>query len=106
MVPNKEIYKIVCQKPIVEKLWLKQLTWVGHALRRPDNEPAKVFALYEPEPSLGKNKRGRKTKSYFDYISELLLPKRSNVTNAEIMNLASDRKNWKKHVAECCKTFD
>jgi hypothetical protein len=101
-VTNEEVYKKVEQKPIVSKLQLRQLSWVGHTLRRTSNEPAKIFLFYEPETSLGNVKRGRKPTSYFKYISELLFPKRSEVTIAEIENLASDRKLWKKHVAECC----
>jgi hypothetical protein len=44
-----EIYKKVNQKPLIEILRQRQLVWVAHALRRKDNEPAKIFALYEPE---------------------------------------------------------
>ena len=103
-VTNEEIYRRVEQKPIMSKLHQRQLSWVGHTLRRADREPAKIFIFYEPETLQGNYKRGRKPTTYFKYISELLFPKRMEVTKAEVEKLASDRKIWKSYVAECCKT--
>ena len=107
-VSNEEIYNLVSQKPVVQKLRQKQLSWVGHALRRSNLDPAKKFLLYEPETNLGITKRGRKTTSYFKYISGLLFPTHVEVMKTEIESLASNRNLWRKHVAECCNstTFD
>ena len=102
-VKNEEIYAMVEQKSVVEKLRRRQLSWVGHALRRTDKDPAKTFLFYEPDTNHGVVKRGRKTTTYFKYISGLLFPTNDGVTRAEILNLASDRTLWKKHVADCCK---
>ena len=88
---------------MVEKMRKRQLNWIGHALRRKDNEPAKIFALYEPEATHCRTKRGRKTTSYFSYICNLLFPAKSEITLQELVNLARTRELWKKRVAECCK---
>ena len=103
-ITNEEIYKQLDQKSLVSKLQSRQLSWVGHTLRRANNEPAKIFIFYEPDTDLGSHKRGRKPTSFFNYICGLLFPKRLEVSIAEIEKLANDRKLWKKHVAECCKT--
>lgn len=101
-VSNEEVYKTVEQKSVVEKLRKRQLSWVGHALRRNASDPARVFCLYEPEVNHGSIKRGRKSTTFFKYISGLLFPKEVEVTKSEIESLAVDRRLWKKHVAECC----
>ena len=77
---NEDIYKLVSQKPVVQKLRQRQLSWVGLALRRSNLDPAKKFLFYEPEKNLGITKRARKTTSYFKYVSGLLFP-----ANAEVM---------------------
>ena len=40
------IYSKVNHKPLVDLMRQRQLSWVGHALRRNEHEPAKMFALY------------------------------------------------------------
>ena len=74
----EEIYKRVYQKPLVEIIRKRQLSWIGHALRKKDNEPAKIFALYEPDVTHGRKKRGRKTTSY-SYICSLLFAAKSEI---------------------------
>ena len=103
-VKNEEIYKKVQQKSVVEKLRHRQLSWVGHALRRTDKDPAKIFLFYEPEINQGVVKRGRKNTTFFKYISELLFQTNDEVAKAEVEKLANDRTLWKKHVADCCKS--
>jgi hypothetical protein len=98
------IYKMVNQRPLVEIMRQRQLSWVGHALRRTENEIAKIFALYEPGQALGTSKRGRKASSYFSYICNLLFPAKSEVSLAELVKLAEQRHLWKRRVADCCKT--
>ena len=106
-VPNEEIYKLVQQKSVVEKLRRRQLGWVGHALRRTVKDPAKIFLFYEPEINHGVVKRGRKTTTFFKYICGLLFPENVEVAKSELEKLAIDRLLWKKNVAECCKSvFD
>ena len=98
------IYSKVNHKPLVDLMRQRQLSWVGHALRRNEHEPAKMFALYEPEAGLGTSKRGRKTTSYFNYICGLMFPARSEVVLSELVSLACSRDLWRKRVAVCCKT--
>ena len=91
-ISSSEIYKKVGQTSIIYKLQLRQLRWVGHTLRKADVEPAKIFLFYEPEYDLGSLKLGRKPKSYFTYISELLFQKRAQVSKTEVELLSRDRK--------------
>ena len=58
-VSNTEIYKRAGLKPIAIMARKRQLKWLGHALRREPDDPAKIFALYEPASSQGRAKPGR-----------------------------------------------
>ena len=69
------------QKSVVQKLKQRQLSWVSHALRGSNLDPAKKFLFYEPETNLGVTKRDTKITSYFKYASGLLFP-----AHAEVMN--------------------
>ena len=45
----------------------RQLGWLGHVLRRNDDETAKIFALYQPKERHGKHKVGRPQASYYQH---------------------------------------
>ena len=50
---NVDIYKLVQQKSVVEKMRRRQFGWVGNAIRRMAKDPAKIFFFYEPEINYG-----------------------------------------------------
>ena len=58
-VTNKEIYNKVKQVPISQTLAKRTLTWIGHMLQRPADEPIKIYSLYEPSQQMGKTKPDR-----------------------------------------------
>jgi hypothetical protein len=71
-VSNKHIYNITEQRLLIEIVWKRQLSWVGHTLRRDDQELAKILALYEPSESLSRiRKRGPKPLNNKKYIASL-----------------------------------
>ena len=61
---------------IIRKL---QITWLGHALLRKNDEIAKIFAPFIPENDLRLDKRGAPKLSYREYILKVL----RTCTNAE-----------------------
>ena len=73
-IPNKTIYEIVEQEPLSVKVARRQLTWVGHMMRRNDESPIKTYGLYEPSIQMGKKIRGKPKLSYRKYIAQLLNP--------------------------------
>ena len=66
----------------------RQLSWIGHALRRKDEKPAKHFTLYESEVAHRRTKRESKTKSHYSYICSLLYSVKSEIVLSELVNLA------------------
>ena len=71
-VTNEAIYQRVKQPPLSSLVVKRQLTWVGHMLRRPEKELIRKYAMYEPGVQMGKSKRGKKALIYKDYIIDLL----------------------------------
>ena len=74
-------------------------------LRRPEDEPIRRYALYEPEEKLGKKKVGGQNQSYASSIAKLLNPgfkdNEIKLTAKEIEKMAQDRVQWKKRVIAC-----
>lgn len=68
-ITNAELYSRAQQQPLTSVIRERQLRWLGHALRRDENEPAHIFALYEPEEGLGRAKPGRPKLSWNHYVT-------------------------------------
>jgi hypothetical protein len=96
-VPNEEIYKRSGMKPLTCFIRERQLGHLDHILRRDDNEPCKVFALYEP--THGRRAQGRPKLSYSRYMAGLITDAPENCTRESITSLAQDRKKWGRIVA-------
>ena len=100
-LPNSELYKRIDQRPLVETIRQRQLRWLGHALRRNETDPAKVFAMWEPEVGHSKAKMGRHKLSWRQYVAGFLAPYRVGLTTKDIEGLVQDRKRLQKIVAVC-----
>lgn len=105
-ISNDQLYQRVNQPPLIEVVRRLQLRWLGHALRRDDLEPAKIFALYEPEEGHGKSKVGRPRLTWSQYVSGILSRYRVGLTKDNIVELARDRKCWQKVVAVCSRATE
>ena len=89
-----DIYKQVDRCPLINTVRKRQLGWLGHVLRRSDEEPTKKFALYEPAANHGQPKRGAPKLTYKSQIA-VLLTGAKDLSNDEIENLAQNRKLWR-----------
>ena len=69
-VSNAKIYDLTQTAPLVENVTTRQLRFLGHVLRMPDDEPCKEYALYIPPH--GKRKPGRQRTLFLRYIQHLL----------------------------------
>ena len=56
-VPNATIYSFTESAPLIERVRLRQLRFLGHVLRLPENEPVRDFVMYVP--THGRKKPGR-----------------------------------------------
>jgi len=56
-LPNATIYSLTETAPLIERIRLRQLSFHGHMLRLPENEPVREFAMYVP--THGRKKSGR-----------------------------------------------
>jgi hypothetical protein len=95
---NEELYELTGRRPIREIIRERQLQFVGHCLRMPEDEPANIYAIYTS--NVGKPKqRGKPKISYYDQIAHYLCPDRKiKLSKDEIRKLAQTRGEWKSFI--------
>ena len=103
-ITNAELHRRSGLRPIADIARKRQLKWLGHSLRRSPDEPAKIFALYEPTPSQGRAKRGQTAHEllWTRHVKNSLARYRNGLSVEQIEELAKDRKSWTQIVAVCC----
>ena len=97
-VSNKAVYEQVGKNQLILQVQQRQLRFVGHSLRRTDH--ISDYVLYTPEERHGKRSRGRARTTYHTYIGKLINNETPPTTN-DMRELASNRTEWRKLVADC-----
>ena len=98
-VSNAKIYDLTQTALLVENVRTRQLSFLGHVLRMPDDEPCKEYALYIPPH--GKRKPGRQRTLFLRYIQHLLGDTDNMIGPGKLSELAQDRCGWRNLVAAC-----
>ena len=83
---------------LVQLIQQRQLRFLGHILRKPEDELANKYALYHPRH--GKRKIGRPNTIFHQYIARVMCHD-NPPTPEEIRLMAQDRTNWGKLIADC-----
>ena len=99
-VPNAQLYVDTNTEPLIKRVRLRQLTFLGHILRMPEDEPCMMYALYTP--THGRRRAGRQKTSYLSYVQKLLGDTDDMMQPQHIKNLALNRNQWRKYVIACC----
>ena len=92
------ILRQVQQEKLVQLIHQWQLRFLGHILRKPEDELANKYALYHPRH--GKRKVGYPKTLFHQYIARVMCQD-NPPTPEEIWLMALDRTNWGKLVADC-----
>ena len=87
-------------EPLIKRVRLRQLTFLGHILRMPEDEPCMMYALYTP--THGRRRAGRQKTSYLSYVQKLLGDTDDMMQPQHIKNLDLNRNEWRKYVIACC----
>jgi len=98
-VSNAQIYATTGTEPLIILVRQRQLRFLGHILRMPDEEPCKIYALYVPPH--GKRRPGRQRTSYLSYTQKLLGDTENVLPQDAIASLAMNRGAWRKFVVAC-----
>ena len=98
-VLNTIIYSMTDTQPLVHCVRKRQLSFLGHVLRLPEEEPVRRYALYIPPHS--KRRPGRPYTSYQSYIKRLLGYDEDDMSADQIATLAQDRCAWRNLVIAC-----
>ena len=98
-VPNTTIYNLTETTPLIVRARIRQLKFIGHILRLPNDELAKEYALYVP--SHGKRKPGRQQTLFPKYIQCLMGDMDCMLNHGQLSAMAHDRCSWRKLVVAC-----
>ena len=102
-ISNQEIYNKIGLDPLTTIIQRRQLSYVGHCLRKDRNkELISQYVLYQPRPSHGHQKPGKPTLTYPDYIGKLI-NKDIPPSVEEIRIAANNRTEWKRRIVDACK---
>ena len=98
---NDSVYTQARTKPLTMTVHERQLRFLGHSLRRSQDDIITQLALYCP--THGKRSRGRPQTSYPSYIANLLQPAINiQPSEDEIRSFTKDRQGWRSLVAAAC----
>ena len=101
-VSNDRVYEMTKTRPLMEQVRPRQLKFLGHILRKSEDEPANLYTLYLP--THGRHRLRRQSTSYLQYIQRLLGDDDGQLTSKQIADLTSDRKSWRKLTVACAAT--
>jgi len=97
---NESILQRVNRCDLVNVAYKRQLSWLGHTLRRNENEPSRTLALYEPAPRHGRARPGQPPRTFLQHISSLLTSAPSGLSAKDIQKMAENRKLWRERIAD------
>ena len=100
-ISNKELWRKTKQQPINLTIRSSRWKWIGHTLRKANNNITKQALEWNPQ---GKRKKGRSKNSWRrGVISEL---QAINTTWGEAKRKVQDRTRWKETMVALCPPWD
>ena len=98
-VSTERIYHLTNTQPLINTVRQRQLRFLGHILRMPEEEPYRRYALYVP--THGRRTPGRQRISYLFYLQKPFGGAENDLNQDAIALLAADRCAWRKFVVAC-----
>jgi hypothetical protein len=93
---NTEFYQRTNQIPVCTEIKRRKWRWIGHTLRKPDENIAKQCFEWNPE---GRRKAGRPRNTWKrTVIKEAAVQNIRIVSFSELKPIAKDRTRWKRFV--------
>ena len=89
-ISNKDLWDKTNQEPLSLQIKKKKFRWLGHTLRKPNNDITKQALRWNPQ---GTRKRGRPKLTWRRQLIKELKEKALDLDKAE--TLAQDRKKWR-----------
>ena len=96
-VTNQELYGMLQEQELMCEVKRRQLSKLGHFLRKPPQSLVNSYALYVP--AHGTRRPGRQRRSFQEMIASTINPNLPP-TEAKIRQKASNRDNWKEIVKQ------
>ena len=101
-VPHVTILQTAKSSSIESLIIKRQMCWVGHVIRMPENRLSKQLLF--GELSEGQRSVGGQKKRFKDHLNALL--KKCNIPSAELEERASDRIGWSSSCRQAVQQFE
>jgi hypothetical protein len=98
-ISNEELYRMTGQRPINQIIRERQLQFVGHCLRMPEDELSKIYIMHQSKLNEIKPVGKPRTTQYDQIASYLSKDKMVKPTLDEMTKWAKNRSDWKLLVA-------
>jgi hypothetical protein len=98
-ISNKELWETTQQIPISSKIKIRKWKWIGHTLRKDQNNVTRQGLDWNPQ---GKLRKGRSRITWKKTVSAEL--QEQNVSWKEAKQMAKNRVRWQKFVMALCST--
>lgn len=97
VISNEELWKITKQAPVVLTIKDRKWRWIGHTLRKEENDVTRRALDWNPQ---GSRRRGRPRETWRRTVEREIAEEGMSWT--QIKRLANNRVRWKKFVAALC----
>ena len=87
-VSNEKVYEMVNRSQLTLQVQQRQLRFVGHSLRRTENDLINKYVLWAPDVRHGSRGRGKPRTLYHQYIGKLINSETPPIPD-EMRNVAS-----------------
>ena len=97
IISNEDLWRTTKQTPIVKQILKRKYKWIGHTLRKQDNEIPKQALRWNPR---GNRRRGRPRHTWRRQVNKELEEMGMTLDQAE--QLAQDRRGWRNFANGLC----
>ena len=98
-ITNEELYRMTGQRPINQIIRERQLQFVGHCLRMPEDKPSKIYIMHQSKLNEIKPMGKPRTTQYDQIALYLSKDKMVKPTLDEMTKRAINKSDWKLLVA-------
>lgn len=95
-ISNARLHSLTGSEPVDIEIRRRKWRWIGHTLRKPDNDIAKMSFEWNPQ---GRRNVGRPVENWRRSVQREIVVGRSW---REIKRLAQDRRGWREFVSALC----
>lgn len=101
VISNRDLWERTDETPIRNEIAKRKWSWIGHVMRRPQNDISRMAIDWNPQ---GSRRRGRPANTWRRLLETEI--KETGLTWSEIKLMTQDRPRWKIFVTALCSNLE